>query len=85
MQLIVTSTATPSPEGESRTRLNEFLRLARERFRLAAEAEASIRKDALDDLKFFSGEQWPAQIVADRTTAGRPCLTINLLQGKSVV
>ena len=56
-----------------------FLNLALDRFKLAAEAEATLRRDALDDLEFSVGEQWPSDIKADRQLNGRPCLTINVL------
>ncbi len=55
----------------------KFLALARERFQLAAEAEAEIREKSLEDLRFRAGEQWPDQIRNNRTLDGRPCLTIN--------
>lgn len=57
----------------------EFLQLARDRFKLAAEAESTTRSAALDDLEFSVGEQWPMDIRADRQLNGRPCLTINVL------
>lgn len=52
---------------------------AKKRFDQAAEAEAEIRKEALDDLKFFSGDQWDETVRRDRQTDGRPCMTINRL------
>jgi hypothetical protein len=57
----------------------EFLALALDRFKLAIEAEATLRRDALDDLQFSIGEQWPSDIKADRQLNGRPCLTVNVL------
>lgn len=61
----------------------DILATARERFRLAEEAETLIRRDALEDLRFCSGDQWSA---ADRNSRGtgvnaRPCLTFNKLIG----
>lgn len=58
---------------------DDFLTLAKKRFRLASEAENRVREAALADLKFYLGEQWPADIMNDRLTNGRPCLTINRL------
>lgn len=52
---------------------------ARKRFIAASEAESDIRKNALEDLKFFAGEQWPEGIKRQREMDGRPCLTINQL------
>jgi hypothetical protein len=52
---------------------------AKECFKQASEAESSIRNDALDDLKFFEGEQWDDAIKRARQMDQRPCLTINRL------
>ena len=54
-----------------------ILREARERFKLAVDAEADIRKEALDDLRFVNGEQWDEDVKAKRR--GRPCHTNNRL------
>jgi len=43
------------------------------------QAEAENRKPAVDDLKFKNGEQWPADVAAQRNFDKRPCLTINKL------
>lgn len=70
-----TDTAIPGQKGSD----VEFLNLARDRFKLAAGASASTRRDALDDLEFSVGEQWALDIKADRQLSGRPCLTVNVL------
>lgn len=54
-----------------------LIQTARNRFRLAQEAEQEIRKLALEDLQFRAGKQWPDQIQAQRDMDGRPCLVIN--------
>lgn len=60
--------------------LAKFLSLARERFRLCADAEEQVRKDALDDLMFSVGkEQWPADIATRRIQEGKPVITVNRL------
>ena len=61
----------------------DILATARERFRLAETAEAEIRREALDDLRFCAGDQWDATDRQRRTLPGsqRPCLTINKLAG----
>lgn len=61
----------------------DILATAKKRFQLAVEAESEIRREALDDLKFMVGEQWPDQIKQSRNLDNRPCLTINRL-GQSV-
>lgn len=57
----------------------ELLTRARKRMEAAVKAESENRRAALDDLKFYKGEQWPAEIAAQRNFDQRPCLTINKL------
>lgn len=54
-----------------------ILKEALERFHLAEEAEAEIRKKALEELKFESGDQWPPNIRQSRELEYRPCITVN--------
>jgi hypothetical protein len=72
-------TADSSPDNNKDTDEREFLALAHRRFRLSEEAEATIRRDALDDLEFRIGKQWPSDIQTSRTNDARPCLTMNRL------
>lgn len=72
----VTITSNEKPENNED---KAFLEMAFERFRRSSEATTEIRKDALDDLKFAAGEQWPDEIKRDRDQDKRPCLTINRL------
>ena len=66
-------------EEQSRAQYEEsFLAKARDRFRLVSEAEHELREVMLDDLSFFSGDQWPDYIVEQRGK-DRPCLTVNRL------
>jgi Phage P22-like portal protein len=57
---------------------DEILVEARKRLALAADAESPNRTEALTDLEFGNGDQWPVDIKRDRDTDGRPCLTINI-------
>lgn len=57
-----------------------FLSMARKRFARAAQAESTNRKDAVDDLKFKKGDQWPEQVKSSRTLEKRPCLTVNKMK-----
>lgn len=57
----------------------EILALAKKRFAASEEAEADIRKEALEDLKFRAGDQWPEDIKNLRDRQKRPCLVINRL------
>lgn len=45
--------------------------------RLCNEADSTNRSEALEDLKFAAGDQWPVEIQNSRTLEARPCLTIN--------
>ena len=69
-------TESDDDEGESD---QDILARAKHRFKVAADAERDIRKDALEDLKFCSGEQWPPEIRYQRDQDKRPCLTVNQL------
>jgi len=64
-------------EQKIHDRTESFLEQAHRRFKLAAETEHRVRSEALDDLKFSVGEQWPNLVKADREADGRPCLTMN--------
>jgi len=65
--------------GRKRTDDDKVLDRARKRLDKAISAEAENRQAALDDLKFYKGEQWPASVAAQRNFDQRPCLTINKL------
>ena len=56
---------------------SKLLATAKKRFLTASDAEAEIRKLALEDLKFRIGDQWPEEIKRQRYVDQRPCLTIN--------
>jgi len=69
-------------EATARTqqeKADAFIAIARKRWRQSASSEAELRKDMLDDLRFYNAEQWPDNIRLDRVLDGRPCLTINRL------
>src|SRR5215831_1219358 len=58
----------------------QFLQQAVKRFNRCEAAEAVNRKEAVEDLKFKAGDQWPDSIRADRTIQKRPCLTVNKMK-----
>jgi hypothetical protein len=58
---------------------DDFISLAKKRFRQAQEDEHDIRQEAEKDLKFVSGDQWDEQLKQDRVAARRPVLTFNRL------
>jgi len=68
-----------SNEPRDNQSTKQFLALAHSRWKLAAEAEAQSRREALDDLKFSVGEQWTDEIKQRRESKSRPCLTLNRL------
>lgn len=70
--------STGEPDIDSKDNV-EFMATFHRRWSDSAEATADIRRDALDDLKFIGGEQWPQEIMRDRQVSFRPCLTINRL------
>jgi len=55
----------------------EILERIRKRMERCIAAESENRKAAVDDRKFKAGQQWPADVAAQRNTDKRPCLTIN--------
>jgi len=59
----------------------KLLETARKRFRKCVEFWDAIRKEALEDLRFKHGDQWPDEIKAARERDNRPCLVINRLTG----
>ena len=50
---------------------------AKKFLKLANDADTNNRTEALEDLKFAAGDQWPVEIQNSRTLEARPCLTIN--------
>ncbi len=64
------------PEEEDDVKLLERIR---KRMELCIKKESGNRKAALEDRKFKAGDQWPADVAAQRNTDHRPCLTINKL------
>ena len=50
---------------------------AKQFLNFANQADSNNRSEALEDLKFAAGDQWPVEIQNSRTLEARPCLTIN--------
>lgn len=50
---------------------------AKQFLKLCNTADGTNRTEALEDLKFAAGDQWPVEIQNSRTLEARPCLTIN--------
>lgn len=64
---------------KTRVDTEKIIQEMRERYTAALDAESENREQALDDLKFLAGDQWPDQIRREREADGRPCLQINKL------
>jgi len=56
---------------------DERINKAIEFWRLVNDADSSNRAEALQDIKFAAGDQWPVEIQNSRNLEARPCLTIN--------
>lgn len=56
---------------------NPVIEEAKQFLKLCADADSTNRSEALEDLKFASGDQWPVEIQNSRTLESRPCLTVN--------
>src|SRR5579864_6500190 len=61
--------------GADKVRHEKVLARARKRLEYCIQAEGDNRSDGLDDDKFWNGDQWPADIKAQRNFERRPCLT----------
>jgi hypothetical protein len=59
---------------------DDLLKQAKEEFQECQDHEADNRAAALDDLRFSRGDQWPEDIIRQRTLERRPCLTINKMR-----
>jgi hypothetical protein len=76
---MVAHTPDESQKAAESEAVRKFLETAKDRWKLADEAESRNRKDSLDDWDFRIGNQWPADIQTVRVADGRPCHTINRL------
>ena len=56
---------------------DKLLDRIRKRMQLCVKRESGNRKAAAEDRKFKAGDQWPADVAAQRNTDKRPCITIN--------
>ena len=60
-------------ESGSNNKINEAIKF----WRLVNDADSTNRAEALMDIKFAAGDQWPVEIQNSRNLESRPCLTIN--------
>jgi hypothetical protein len=54
---------------------------AKQFLKMANDADTMNRQEALEDLKFVNGDQWPVELQNSRNLESRPVLTINKLDG----
>jgi hypothetical protein len=52
---------------------------AKQFLKFCNDADTMNRQEALEDLKFVNGDQWPVELQNSRNLESRPCLTINKL------
>jgi hypothetical protein len=55
------------------TRIND----AKKFLKLCNDVDSNNRAEALDDVRFCAGDQWPVDVQNSRVLESRPCLTIN--------
>jgi hypothetical protein len=67
----------PSQSHQPATSKAEIVSECLERFRIAQEAESENRQQAVLDLEFEDGQQWPDDLYNLRKVSRRPTLTIN--------
>jgi hypothetical protein len=60
-------------ESGNDNKINEAIKF----WRLVNDADSNNRAEALNDIKFAAGDQWPVEIQNSRNLESRPCLTIN--------
>jgi len=60
-------------ETENKDKINEAIKF----WRMVNDADSTNRAEALMDIKFAAGDQWPVEIQNSRNLESRPCLTIN--------
>lgn len=60
-------------ETGNKDKINEAIKF----WRLVNDADSTNRAEALMDVKFAAGDQWPVEIQNSRNLESRPCLTIN--------
>jgi hypothetical protein len=58
---------------------SDVVRKVQDRLNLSYLHDRDNRLDAAQDLRFLAGDQWPANVRAEREVQNRPCLTLNRL------
>ena len=77
--MAVASSETNELKPAEQLRTEELIRRAEEEFQEISTEENENRTNALDDLRFKIGEQWPTEQASQRDAERRPRLTINQL------
>jgi len=60
-------------ETGNKDKINDAIKF----WRLVNDSDSNNRAEALNDIKFAAGDQWPVEIQNSRNLESRPCLTIN--------
>lgn len=69
--------ALTSKNSEDSSDDEKILETAHARFKVAEEYWGPIYLKAKEDIEFAQGDQWPAEVKAERERDGRPCLVVN--------
>ena len=59
-------------EDGAKSKINEAIKF----WRLVNDSDSTNRAEALNDIKFAAGDQWPVEIQNSRNLESRPCLTM---------
>lgn len=63
--------------GPNSNENDDIIAELKHRFELSMTADNENHREALDDLEFLKGNQWPEKQRKSREADGRPCLTVN--------
>jgi hypothetical protein len=67
--------------ADNQSDYNPLIDKAKQFLKFCNDANTMNRQEALEDLKFVNGDQWPVELQNSRNLKSRPVLTINKLDG----
>jgi len=79
MEQVTIASTENEEEKKSRESSDKIVKECKEAFTLSKDYTEEMYRIMKEDLRFLDGEQWDANLAADRNRDGRPCLTINKL------
>jgi hypothetical protein len=79
-QSIKTSSKTTEPDEDTlKDQLEDILETGKERFNKSMDSWSKIRKNAMDDLRFYRGDQWTTDLQRVGSIRKEPNITVNRL------